>query len=62
MRPVIVPSTLAWTFALLTPSTISFGLTGAVVGEFIGGESDGGLGIRQIETRMLRGRPEYQKR
>ncbi|HYB42763.1 MAG TPA: ABC transporter permease [Candidatus Methylomirabilis sp.] len=90
---VIVPSTLAWTFASLTPS-ISFALIGVVVGEFIGGESGGGLGylivqslgtlnaadmmvallvlgaigitmalgIKQIEARLLRWRPEYQKR
>jgi NitT/TauT family transport system permease protein len=93
MRTVIVPSTLAWTFASLTPS-ISFALIGVVVGEFIGGESGGGLGyliiqslgtlnaadmmvalvtlgaigiamalaIKQVETRLLRWRPEYQKR
>jgi len=93
MRTVVVPSTLAWTFASLTPS-ISFALIGVVVGEFIGGESGGGLGyliiqslgtlnsadmmvalfvlgaigivmalgIRQIERRLLRWRPEYQKR
>jgi NitT/TauT family transport system permease protein len=93
MRTVIVPSTLAWTFASLTPS-ISFALIGVVVGEFIGGESGGGLGyliiqslgtlnaadmmvallvlgvigivmalgIRQVEARLLRWRPEYQKR
>ena len=93
MRTVIVPSTLAWTFASLTPS-ISFALIGVVVGEFIGGESGGGLGyliiqslgtlnaadmmvallvlgvigivmatgIRRIEARLLRWRPEYQKR
>jgi NitT/TauT family transport system permease protein len=93
MRTVIVPSALAWTFASLTPS-ISFALIGVVVGEFIGGESGGGLGyliiqslgtlnaadmmvalfvlgaigivmalgIRQIEMRLLRWRPEYQKR
>ena len=93
MRTVVVPSTLAWTFAALTPS-ISFALIGVVVGEFIGGESGGGLGyliiqslgtlnaadmmvalvalgaigivvalgIRQLETRLLCWRPEYQKR
>ena len=93
MRTVVVPSTLAWTFASLTPS-ISFALIGVVVGEFIGGESGGGLGyliiqslgtlnaadmmvalfvlgaigivmalgIRQIERRLLRWRPEYQRR
>ncbi|MBI2527232.1 MAG: ABC transporter permease [Candidatus Rokubacteria bacterium] len=93
MRTVIVPSALAWTFASLTPS-ISFALIGVVVGEFIGGESGGGLGyliiqslgtlnaadmmvalmvlgvigivmalgIKQVESRLLRWRPEYQKR
>jgi sulfonate transport system permease protein len=93
LRTVIIPSTLAWTFASLTPS-ISFALIGVVVGEFIGGESGGGLGyliiqslgtlnaadmmvalfvlgaigivmalgIRHVEVRLLRGRPEYQKR
>jgi NitT/TauT family transport system permease protein len=93
MTSVIVPSALAWTFASLTPS-ISFALIGVVVGEFIGGESGGGLGyliiqslgtlnaadmmvalfvlgaigivmalgIRQVEARLLRWRPEYQKR
>jgi NitT/TauT family transport system permease protein len=92
LRSVIVPSALAWTFASLTPS-ISFALIGVVVGEFIGGESGGGLGylivqslgtlnaadmmvallmlgaigivmalgIRQLEARLLRWRPEYQK-
>ena len=93
MTTVIVPSTLAWTFASLTPS-ISFALIGVVVGEFIGGESGGGLGyliiqslgtlnaadmmvalvvlgvigivmalgIKRVEARLLRWRPEYQKR
>lgn len=91
MRTVIIPSTLAWTFAALTPS-ISFALIGVVVGEFLGGESGGGLGyliiqslgtlnaadmmvalltlgvigvvmavgIRQVERRLLRWRPEYR--
>ena len=93
MTTVIIPSALAWTFASLTPS-ISFALIGVVVGEFIGGESGGGLGyliiqslgtlnaadmmvallvlgvigivmalgIKQVEARLLRWRPEYQKR
>jgi NitT/TauT family transport system permease protein len=93
MRTVIVPSALAWTFASLTPS-ISFALIGVVVGEFLGGESGGGLGyliiqslgtlnaadmmvalvtlgvigivmalgIKQIEMRLLRWRPEYRRR
>jgi NitT/TauT family transport system permease protein len=91
MRTVVVPSALAWTFASLTPS-ISFALIGVVVGEFLGGESGGGLGyliiqslgtlnaadmmvalislgiigivmavgIRQVERRLLRWRPEYR--
>jgi NitT/TauT family transport system permease protein len=93
MKTVIVPSALAWTFASLTPS-ISFALIGVVVGEFLGGESGGGLGfliiqslgtlnaadmmvalialgvigivmalgIRQVEMRLLRWRPEYRAR
>jgi NitT/TauT family transport system permease protein len=93
MRTVVVPSALAWTFAALTPS-ISFALIGVVVGEFLGGESGGGLGyliiqslgtlnaadmmvallalgvigivlalgIKQVEMRLLRWRPEYRKR
>jgi NitT/TauT family transport system permease protein len=92
MTSVIVPSALAWTFASLTPS-ISFALIG-VVGEFIGGESGGGLGyliiqslgtlnaadmmvalfvlgaigivmalgIKQLEARLLRWRPENRQR
>ncbi len=93
MRTVVIPSALAWTFASLTPS-ISFALIGVVVGEFLGGESGGGLGyliiqslgtlnaadmmvalltlgvigivmalgIRQVEMRLLRWRPEYRSR
>jgi len=93
MQTVIVPSALAWTFASLTPS-VSFALIGVVIGEFIGGESGGGigyliiaslgslnaadmmvalavlgvtgivlaLGIRQVEVRLLRWRPEHQAR
>lgn len=93
VRTVVVPSALAWTFASLTPS-ISFALIGVVVGEFLGGESGGGLGyliiqslgtlnaadmmvallalgaigivmalgIKQVEVRLLRWRPEYARR
>jgi len=93
MRTVVVPSALAWTFASLTPS-ISFALIGVVVGEFLGGESGGGLGyliiqslgtlnaadmmvallclgaigivmalgIKQLESRLLRWRPEHRRR
>src|SRR5690349_18035997 len=92
MRTVVVPSALAWTFASLTPS-ISFALIGVVVGEFLGGESGGGLGyliiqslgtlnaadmmvalltlgaigivmalgIKQLERRLLRWRPEHRE-
>ena len=92
VRTVIIPSALAWTFASLTPS-ISFALIGVVVGEFLGGESGGGLGyliiqslgtlnaadmmvalvalgvigivmalgIKQLERRLLRWRPEYRE-
>jgi ABC-type dipeptide/oligopeptide/nickel transport system ATPase component len=49
MRTVIAPSALAWTFASLTPS-ISFALIGVVVGEFLGGESGGGLGYLIIQS------------
>lgn len=46
---VVVPSTLAWTFASLTPS-VSFALIGVVIGEFIGGESGGGIGYLIIAS------------
>lgn len=48
-RTVVIPSALAWTFASLTPS-ISFALIGVVVGEFIGGESGGGLGYLIVQS------------
>jgi len=49
MRTVVVPSALAWTFASLTPS-VSFALIGVVIGEFIGGESGGGIGYLIIAS------------
>ena len=49
MWTVVVPSTLAWTFASLTPS-VSFALIGVVIGEFIGGESGGGIGYLIIAS------------
>jgi NitT/TauT family transport system permease protein len=49
VRTVIVPSALAWTFASLTPS-VSFALIGVVIGEFIGGESGGGIGYLIIAS------------
>lgn len=48
MRTVIIPSPLAWTFAALTRS-ISFALIGVVAGEFLGGESGGGVGYLIIQ-------------
>jgi len=49
LKTVIIPSTLAWTFASLTPS-ISFALIGVVIGEFIGGESGGGIGYLIVSS------------
>ena len=49
MWTVVVPSALAWTFASLTPS-VSFALIGVVIGEFIGGESGGGIGYLIIAS------------
>jgi NitT/TauT family transport system permease protein len=47
MRTVIVPSTMAWVFASLTPA-ISGSLIGVIVGEFIGAER--GLGKLIVEA------------
>jgi len=46
-RSVIIPSTMAWVFASLTPA-VSFSLIGVIVGEFIGAEK--GLGKIIIES------------
>lgn len=67
MRTVIVPSALAWTFASLSPSIQSLGTLNAadmmvalislgVIGIVMA------LGIRQVEMRLLRWRPEYRER
>ena len=45
-RTVIVPSTMAWLFASLSPA-ISFSLIGVIVGEFIGAEH--GIGRIKVE-------------
>lgn len=45
---VIIPSTLTWVFASLTPA-ISFSLIGVIVGEFIGAER--GLGRTMMEAQ-----------
>ncbi|MBI2525547.1 MAG: ABC transporter permease [Candidatus Rokubacteria bacterium] len=47
---VIVPSTMAWVFASLTPA-ISFSLIGVIVGEFIGAERGVGKIIVEAEAR-----------
>ncbi len=47
---VIVPSTMAWVFAALTPA-VSFSLIGVIVGEFIGAEHGLGKLIVEAEAR-----------
>jgi NitT/TauT family transport system permease protein len=49
-RTVIVPSTMAWLFASLTPA-VSFSLIGVIVGEFIGAEHGIGRMIIESEAR-----------
>ena len=49
-RTVIVPSTMAWLFASLTPA-VSFALIGVIVGEFIGAEHGIGRTIIESEAR-----------
>ena len=49
-RTVIIPSTMAWLFACLTPS-VSFALIGVIVGEFIGSEHGIGRLIIESEAR-----------
>src|SRR5689334_17266602 len=46
-RTVVIPSTMAWVFASLSPA-ISFALIGVIVGEFFGAEL--GIGSRIIES------------
>lgn len=48
MKTVIMPSTLGWVFASLTPA-VSFSLIGVIVGEFIGTER--GLGKLIVEAQ-----------
>ncbi|MFZ0764544.1 ABC transporter permease [Bradyrhizobium sp.] len=49
-RTVVIPSTMAWVFASLTPA-ISFALIGVIVGEFIGAEQGIGRLIVESEAR-----------
>jgi NitT/TauT family transport system permease protein len=49
-RTVIVPSTMGWVFASLTPA-VSFSLIGVIVGEFIGAERGVGKIIVEAEAR-----------
>jgi NitT/TauT family transport system permease protein len=50
MRTVVIPSTMAWVFASLTPA-VSFALIGVIVGEFIGAERGIGKLIVESEAR-----------
>jgi len=49
-RTVVIPSTMAWVFASLSPAT-SFALIGVIVGEFIGAERGIGRLIIESEAR-----------
>jgi NitT/TauT family transport system permease protein len=49
-RSVVIPSTMAWVFASLSPA-ISFALIGVIVGEFIGAEHGIGRLIIESEAR-----------
>jgi NitT/TauT family transport system permease protein len=49
-KTVIIPSTMAWVFASLSPA-ISFALIGVIVGEFIGAERGIGRLIIESESR-----------
>jgi NitT/TauT family transport system permease protein len=49
-RTVIIPSTMAWLFASLTPA-ISFALIGVILGEFIGSQQGIGRMIIEAEAR-----------
>ena len=49
-RTVVMPSTMAWVFASLSPA-ISFALIGVIVGEFIGAERGIGRLIIESEAR-----------
>jgi len=50
-KTVVIPSTMAWVFASLTPA-ISFSLIGVIVGEFIGAERGLGKVIIEAEATL----------
>ena len=50
----MIPSTMAWVFASLSPA-ISFALIGVIVGEFIGAERGIGRLIIESEARRAQG-------
>ena len=50
-RTVVIPSTMAWVFASLTPA-VSFSLIGVIVGEFIGAEKGLGKVIIEAEATL----------
>jgi NitT/TauT family transport system permease protein len=52
LTTVVIPSTLAWVFASLTPA-ISFSLIGVIVGEFIGAERGLGKFIVEAQARAI---------
>jgi NitT/TauT family transport system permease protein len=52
LRTVVIPSTMAWVFASLSPA-ISFSLIGVIVGEFIGAERGLGRFIQEAQARAV---------
>lgn len=49
---VIIPSTLTWVFASLSPA-VSFSLIGVIVGEFVGSERGLGRFIQEAQARAI---------
>jgi NitT/TauT family transport system permease protein len=52
LTTVVIPSTMTWVFASLTPA-ISFALIGVIVGEFIGAERGLGKFIVEAQARAI---------